>query len=132
MKIKHDAEADAVYVYLSDKPYAFGTELDDERRIDRTADNTPIGIELLDVSYGVNLTNLPCSQELINALASKGIKCYYGFTLKHDSTWTYSVTGVSTLKMNKDTNDEPIEAYDAVVYLSEKPNLEIPKEEVTA
>jgi len=131
MKIKHDAEADAVYVYLSDKPYAFGTELDDERRIDHTADNTPIGIELLDVSCGVNLTNLPCSQELINALASKGIKCYYGLTLKHGGTWT-DYTGGSTLMMNKDTNNEPIEAYDAVVYLSEKPNLEIPKEEVTA
>jgi uncharacterized protein YuzE len=126
MKIKYDTEADAVYVYLRDKPYAFGRELDDERRIDYAADNTPIGIELLDVSYKVNLTGLPSSQELLNTLASEGIECYYGLTLKHDNTWTY-YTGTSMVDMGRDTEDEPIEAYDAVVYLSEELNWEIPK-----
>ena len=63
MEVKYDSEADAIYVYLDNKPYVFGKELDDERRIDYATDNTPIGIELLDVSYGVNLTDLPYSQE---------------------------------------------------------------------
>ena len=34
MEFKYDAQADAIYIYLSDKPYAYGKDLDDERRID--------------------------------------------------------------------------------------------------
>jgi uncharacterized protein YuzE len=54
MRIKYDRTADAVYVYLSNKKYAYGKDLDDSRRVDYAADDTPIGIELLCVTKGVN------------------------------------------------------------------------------
>ena len=59
MRLEHDPEANAVYVYLRELPYAYGRELDDSRNIDYAAGNEPIGIELLNVSLGVELTDLP-------------------------------------------------------------------------
>ena len=76
MKAKYDPEADAIYIYLSEKLYAYGKDLDDERRIDFAADNTPIGVELLCVSKGVNLDSLPHIDEIAEILEAKGIKIY--------------------------------------------------------
>ncbi len=76
MKFKYDPEADAIYIYLSEKQYAYGTDLDDERRIDYASDNTPIGVELLCVSEGVNLNSLPHIDEIAKALEAEGIKIY--------------------------------------------------------
>jgi len=70
MELRHDAEADAIYIRLNEDTYAYGEELDPERRIDYTADGRPIGIELLCVSTGVDLRNLP-EQETISKLLSK-------------------------------------------------------------
>ena len=53
MYIKYDKQADAVYILLSNKPYAYGKDLDNERRIDYDADGNPRGVELLCVSGGV-------------------------------------------------------------------------------
>ena len=74
MEIKHDPAADAVYIYLSDKPYAYGKDLDDERRIDYASDDTPIGIELLSVSKGINPDDLPEQNEVIALLEGKNFK----------------------------------------------------------
>jgi len=76
MEFKHDTEADAVYIYLSDKPYAYGKDLDDERRIDYASDDTPIGVELLCVSKGVNLNGLPHVDEIAEVIEAKGIGIY--------------------------------------------------------
>lgn len=76
MKIKYDPDADAVYIYLSDKPYAYGRDLDNERRIDYASDGTPIGLELLSVSKGVNPGDLPAQSEVIDLLESKNIKVF--------------------------------------------------------
>ncbi len=84
MKSKYDPEADAIYIYLNTKPYAYGTDLDDERRIDYASDTTPIGVELLCVSDGVNIDGLPRKDEIIDVLESNGIKVY--------TTQGYSVT----------------------------------------
>ena len=84
MEFKHDPEADAVYIYLSNKPYAYGKDLDDERRIDYASDNTPRGVELLCVSDGVNIDDLPCKDEIVDVLESNGIEVY--------TTQGYSVT----------------------------------------
>lgn len=69
----HDLEADAVYIRLSRKPYAFGEEIGPERRIDYAADGTPIGIELLAVSNGVDLDGLPFRDEVGAVLGEAGI-----------------------------------------------------------
>lgn len=71
---RYDTEADAIYVRLSDKDYAYGEELDPERRIDYAADGTPIGVELLCVSTGVDLRNLPQQQSIAELLARHHIK----------------------------------------------------------
>ena len=76
MKIKHDKKADAVYVYLNNRAYAYGKDLDDNRRIDYASDTTPIGVELLNVSRGVKLEGLPALKEITEALESRGIKLY--------------------------------------------------------
>jgi len=70
VKFRYDKEADAIYVHLRDENYASGQELDPERRIDYAADGQPIGVELLCVSEGVDLRNLP-EQEAISRLLSK-------------------------------------------------------------
>ena len=69
-----DREADAVDVTLSDQPYAFGEDIDHERRVDYAADGSPIGSELLWVSEGVDLSNLPRVDEVTAALRQLGIR----------------------------------------------------------
>ena len=69
-----DREADAAYVRLSDQPYAFGEDIDHARRVDYAADGTPIGIELLCVSEGVDLSHLPRIDEVTAALREFGIR----------------------------------------------------------
>lgn len=76
MKFKYDKQADAVYIYLSHKQYAYGKDLDDERRIDYASDHTPIGVELLCVSKGVNMNGIPRADEITNVLEAEGIKTY--------------------------------------------------------
>jgi uncharacterized protein YuzE len=76
MKSKYDAEADAIYFYLSQKPYAYGIDLDNERRIDYASYNTPVGVELLCVSKGVNLYGLPHKDEIAKILEGNGIRTY--------------------------------------------------------
>ena len=76
MRVEYDKEADAIYIYLSDMPYAYGKDLDHERRIDFAEDNTPIGVELLCVSTGVITDDLPNKAEIERMLGDKGIKLY--------------------------------------------------------
>ena len=76
MKLKYDKVADAIYVKLSDMPYAYGKDLDDLRRIDYDADGNPRGVELLCVSMGVITDNLPNRAEIERALDDRGIKVY--------------------------------------------------------
>lgn len=76
MKIEYDKKADAIYIYLSNAPYACGKNLDHERRIDFDNNGKPIGVELLCVSEGVNLEDLPNRAEIERALADRGIKVY--------------------------------------------------------
>lgn len=76
MRAEHDKQADAIYIYLTDKPYAYGNGLDDTRRIDYSSDGSPRGIELLCVSQGVDLKDLPFRSEIEKLLSKKKIKIY--------------------------------------------------------
>jgi uncharacterized protein YuzE len=76
MKIKYDPKADAVYIYLSNKRYAYGKDLDDSRHIDYASDGTPIGIELLCVKKGVNPDDLPEQDKIIRLLEQHRIKVF--------------------------------------------------------
>ena len=74
IEYRHDEEADAVYIRISEKPHAYGEELDPERRVDYAADGSPVGIELLCVSTGVDVRDLPKQAEVAKLLASHRIK----------------------------------------------------------
>ena len=76
MRLEYDKQADAVYIYLNDAPYAYGKELDDERRIDYSADGKPMGIELLCASEGINLDDLPERAEIAALLEGKHLKAF--------------------------------------------------------
>lgn len=76
MELIYDHEADAIYIRLRDAPYAFGHNLDYERRIDYAADEKPMGIELLDVSHGVNVDDLPERAAITCLLEKHHIKTY--------------------------------------------------------
>jgi len=53
-----------MYIRISDQPYAYGEDLDPQRRIDYAEDGTPIGVELLCVSTGLDLRYLPLSPDV--------------------------------------------------------------------
>lgn len=76
MTHKYDREADAIYIYLAKAPYAYGRDLDDERRVDYAADGTPIGVEITCVSTGVDVEDLPQSAEIAKLLERLHIKVY--------------------------------------------------------
>jgi uncharacterized protein YuzE len=74
VQLSRDIEADAAYVHLSGRPYAYGRDLDDRRRVDYASDGTPIGIELLQVSFGVDTRGLPTPQDVARLLAAHHIR----------------------------------------------------------
>jgi len=74
--IEFDKRADAIYIYFSDKPVAYTKKLDDIRYIDCASDDTPVGVELLCVSDGVDMHDLPQSEEISRLLGDKNIKIF--------------------------------------------------------
>lgn len=74
LRSEYDPQADALYVHLSDRPYAFGEDLDYARRVDYAEDGTPVGVELLYVSQGVNLRDLPQASALVSVLERHNIR----------------------------------------------------------
>jgi uncharacterized protein YuzE len=76
MNVEYDAEADAIYIHLRDLPYAFGEDIDHERRIDYGEDRQPIGIELLCVSQGVSVDDLPEKETIMRLLKERHIKVF--------------------------------------------------------
>jgi len=76
MKLDYDQDADAMYVTLRNLPYGYGEDIDHERRVDYAADGKPIGIELLCVSRGVNLDDLPERLAVGRLLQVANIKVY--------------------------------------------------------
>ena len=69
-------EASALYIQLTDLPYAYGRDLEDERRVDFAADGTPIGVELTCVRSGVNVESLPAVEQIVAILNSLGLPVY--------------------------------------------------------
>ncbi len=76
MHLEHDTEADAIYITLSEGVYAYVEDLDPERRVDYDADGQPLGIELLNVSAGVELDNLPEQARVGDLLAERQIPVF--------------------------------------------------------
>ena len=74
LKVESDPQADAIYVYLSDQPVEYTKEIDKSRYVDFGVTGNPIGIDLLGVSGGVDLEDLPQADEVGKILMGLGIR----------------------------------------------------------
>ena len=136
MRINHDIQADALYIQLTSEPYAYGRDLDEWRRIDYSADGFPVGIEILNVSEGVNVGGLPNSREVAKAIESKGLTAYF---MEH---YTYTAAGfMQNTLILADMSDKRVEAFqsrDSIAVFDlwfdspTNPILEASKEVITA
>lgn len=76
LKVEYDPEADGAYVYLhADQSYEYAStrRLDAYRALDVAKDGTPIGVDFMVVSRGVDLRGLPRPAALAKALAAHNI-----------------------------------------------------------
>jgi uncharacterized protein YuzE len=69
-----DNEADAAYITIARDDIARTAKLDENRIIDYDASGAVVGIELLNVSRGVDLRDLPYREELVDLLGQKRIR----------------------------------------------------------
>jgi len=76
MTYEYDRDANAIYFRLSDKAYAYGRDLDAERRIDYAKDGTPIGVEITCVRSGVTVDGLPEGEHIAAILREMRLPVY--------------------------------------------------------
>ena len=74
MRYQYSKEVDCAYIHISDLPYSFTKEIDLSRVVDYAKDSSAIGIELLWVSDGVNVSGLPYETEVRELLQHEGVK----------------------------------------------------------
>lgn len=72
--LKHYEGEDGVYIRLRAGKVVSGKDLDDRRHIDLDQNGNPVGVDLMDVSHGVDLNDLPEPALLREILAKHGIK----------------------------------------------------------
>lgn len=78
LKVMTDTLADAVYIYLGKgtNVVSYTKELDDNRTIDYSDEDEPVGVGLLNVSMGVETDDLPSREKIENLLKGLGIKLF--------------------------------------------------------
>ena len=64
----YSERADAVYVQLAEVEVARTKQLDDRRMIDLAQDGTVVGVEFLDASTGIDLTDIPSPNRIHDAV----------------------------------------------------------------
>ena len=79
VRVTYDRDVDAVYIYLTEKPYAYGRNLDEDRRVDYDVEGKPRGVELLSVKFGINLDDLPERDKIAAALEPYRFRIYASF-----------------------------------------------------
>lgn len=74
-RVEYSDTADAVYITFNDDvEFSRTRSLDDRRMIDVAVDGTIIGIELLDVSTGIDYAGLPEREQVEAAIAAAGLR----------------------------------------------------------
>ncbi len=72
MDLKYSPRADALYVRFTDRPVAYSEDISRngyyQRGVDYDDDDEPVGVELLNVSKGVDLTGVPHADEIAQRL----------------------------------------------------------------
>lgn len=108
LKHKYDPRADSIYITLNSGKYNHGYDLDDDRHIDYDENDVPIGIEILSVSHGVNMKDLPCTQELVEVLQNNGFEAFWSFEFQRNDFEIVTDTSVSgVMILNDKYYDKP-------------------------
>jgi uncharacterized protein YuzE len=77
LAVEYDKSLDVMYIWLRQGvERAFGQRLDDARYIDFGEDNLPIGVELLNVSCGVETEDLPEKEAIEQVLAAHDVRMF--------------------------------------------------------
>ena len=76
MEYQYDANTDCAYILINDLPHAYSKEADETRIIDYAKDGGVIGVELLYVSSGVDVSDLPYQSQISEFLDKHHIKVY--------------------------------------------------------
>ncbi|MHB8323001.1 MAG: hypothetical protein ACYDEA_00450 [Candidatus Dormibacteria bacterium] len=76
MLTKLDRDANAIYIALRQGTRAHGDDLDSERWIDCNSTDESLGPELLTVSWGVAIDDLPESEEVGRLLADHDVPVF--------------------------------------------------------
>lgn len=76
MMYEYDPEADCAYIHINDLPHGYSREIDETRFVDYAEDGTVIGVELLYVSSGVDISGLPYESEIAKLLEGHQVKIY--------------------------------------------------------
>ena len=74
MEYEYDMNEDCAYILINKLPYAYSEEIDETRFVDYAEGGTVIGIELLYVSSGVDICDLPYESEIGKLLEKHGVK----------------------------------------------------------
>ncbi len=72
-EVTYDEHADALYVKFLDAPIARTHEVDDLRLVDHAASGEVVGVELLGVSDGIDLHDLPRAADLERLIRESGL-----------------------------------------------------------
>lgn len=77
MKVQRSERADALYIEFDDRDVAYSENLSRggqyDRGVDYAADDTPVGVEFLNVSRGIDLADVPRAEEIARAVRAAGI-----------------------------------------------------------
>ena len=76
MYLTYDEAVDAVYVYFERRDVDHTTQPSDRVNVDYAADGTPVGVEFLDVSLGIDLGNVPHRTDVARLLDSRQFRVF--------------------------------------------------------
>lgn len=74
LELRHDPNADAVYIRFADGEFARAEDVGGERRVDYATDGTVLGVEILYPSDGVDVAGLPRADEITELVAGHGLR----------------------------------------------------------
>ncbi len=78
MDFRYSPTADALYTRFNDRRIAYTDNISRhgyyERGVDYADDDTPVGVEFLNVSRGVDLTDVPHAEEIAHLLRERQIR----------------------------------------------------------
>lgn len=76
MYLTYDEQADAVYVQFRRSTVTRTEELSDSVAVDYDAEGRPLGVEFLNVSFGIDLDQVPRRAQVAKLLEERHFKVY--------------------------------------------------------